>query len=138
MNLLVHIEQYDVLGILPSQLESLSHVAKIAGVSRFAFVDGTADGVKRAFDFERYGSLKEWLDVNHPRHITLFTPSGDVSVADYDADPDTWLVFGPSMGADFSELYGYQVELVQVPGGVINSRDVVPIALWELGSWPAQ
>lgn len=109
----------------------------MAGISRFAFVDGTVDGVKRAFDFERYGSLEEWLEVAEPGHITVFTPSGSRGIVD-GTDQDTWLAFGPSMGFDLSVFDGYEVETMQIPGGVMNSRDAVPIALWELGSWPAR
>jgi hypothetical protein len=137
MNLLVHVEQYDVLGILPSQLESLTHVAKMAGISRCAFVDGTADGVKRSFDFERFGSLEGWLEAVQPDHITAFTPTGGRGIEN-GTRQDTWLVFGPSMGWDLSVFDGHEVELLQIPGGVMNSRDAVPIALWELGSWPAR
>ena len=135
MNLLVHVEQYDVLGILPSQLESLALAANIAGVERCAYIDGTVDGIRRSWGFERYGSLQEFLE-DEPGHISLFSSQRGTPLHEYEAD-DTWLVFGGSMGLHVPDYDGHDLSLVNIPGGVLNSRDAVPIALWEL-AWPGQ
>jgi hypothetical protein len=138
VNLLIHVEQYDVVGILPSQLESLAHVAKMAGVNRCGFVDATADGVRRCFGFERYASIADWREKEEPSSICVFSPGAGMCVTECRPGQDTWLVFGRSMGITMSDFDELAVDLVHIPGGDLSSRDAVPIALWEVGSWPAQ
>lgn len=133
MRLLVHVEQYDVIGILPSQLESLALVATAMGVTETAFVDGTVDGVRRAFGFTRYGSLKEFMDSQEGPFVA-FSPSKGEDLRKADLPSVGWLVFGPAMGA----LEGTFDAWVKIPGGELSSRDAVPIVLWELSKWQVQ
>jgi len=135
VKLLVHVEQYDVVGILPSQLESLALVAAAMGVTETAFVDGTADGVRRAFGFTRYGSLKEFMDAEDGPFVA-FSPNKGEDIREANLRPlnFAWLVFGPAKGF----LEGDFDAWVKVPGGELNSRDAVPIVLWELSKWQAQ
>lgn len=132
MKLLIHVEQYDVLGILPSQLESLAHLCTAMGITERAFVDGTPDGIRRAHGFTRYSSLEEWRSAIQSAPVYSFTPDGqDIRKVDW-WDPEGWLAFGPSMG------WRPTGTTVSIPGGTMNSRDCVPIALWEVSSWQAQ
>lgn len=133
MHLLVHVEQYDVLGILPSQLESLAHLCNAMGIEKRAFIDHTQDGVIERAGFTRYPSFQAWLDdVDTP--IYAFTTEGDdIRKVDWWA-PDGWLAFGPAMG--WQPHFGHY--RVTIPGGMLNSRDAVPIALWEASSWQGQ
>jgi tRNA(Leu) C34 or U34 (ribose-2'-O)-methylase TrmL len=135
-NLLIHVEQHDVVGVLPSQLESLALLATAMGVGRTAFVDATSDGVRRSAGFERYASLEAWLDqVEGP--IIAFTPDGETDIRELRVSDDAWLVFGPSMGLRRDAL-GDRVDCwASVPGGVLNSRDAAVIAVWEVSSWRA-
>lgn len=134
MRLLVHVEQYDVVGILPSQLEPLALLCDAMGVEERAFVDGTLDGVKPIAGFTRYGSLTEWRAAGLRDSVVVFDPTGsDIRFAR--PSQDAWMVFGPAMGfagalANFPR--------VSIPGGVLSSRDAVPIALWEVSRWRAQ
>jgi len=130
VRLLVHVEQYDVVGILPSQLESLALVATAMGVTETAFVDRTLDGVRRKAGFERYGSLQHFMDA-HDGPFVGFSPSKGEDLREARIPPSAWLVFGPAMGA----LEGRFDSWVKVPGGELNSRDAVPIVLWELSKW---
>ena len=129
----MHVEQYDVIGILPSQLESLALVATAMGVTETAFVDGTVDGVHRSFGFTRYGSLKDFMDSQEGPFVA-FSPNKGEDLREADLPPVSWLVFGPAMGG----LGGDFDAWVKVPGGELNSRDVVPIVLWELSKWREQ
>ena len=129
----MHVEQYDVIGILPSQLESLALVATAMGITETAFVDGTADGVLRAFGFIRYGSLEEFLDTEEGPFIA-FSPNKGEDLRKADLPSAGWLVFGPAMGT----LDGDFDAWVKIPGGELSSRDAVPIVLWELSKWQAQ
>ena len=137
VSLLIHVEQYNVIGILPSQLESLALVARAAGIGRTAFIDSTTDGVMRAWGFTRYGSLAAWLRAERPKHISVFTPGG-IDVRSARRFDDDWLAFGPAMGFNLPDFLGWEHQLVGIPGGVLNSRDAVPIALWEVMTWPGQ
>lgn len=132
MKLLVHVEQYDVAGILPSQLESLALLAKAMGVTDTAYIDGTADGVRRAYGFTRYGSIQEFMEKTQGPRLG-FSPVKGVDVRAASAK-DAWLCFGPAMGW----LEGDYDAWVHIPGGELNSRDAVPIALWEASKWQAQ
>lgn len=134
MHLLVHVEQYDVLGILPSQLESLALLANAMGIDRRAFIDNTTDGVRRAHGFEGYPTLLEWHGEVKPLEVVAFVAEGGEDIRDLKSlDPDSWLVFGPSMG--WSPSFE---TAATIPGGTLNSRDAVPIALWEVSAWRAQ
>lgn len=137
VNLLVHVEQYDVLGILPSQLESLALLTSALGVGRAAFVDGTADGVRRAFGFERYGRLGEWL-VGAEGRIVALDPDADLDIRDVTPQDGDWYVFGPAMGFPPESFGGRDVTWARVPVGVLNSRDAVPIVMWEVSPWRAR
>jgi hypothetical protein len=133
MRLLVHVEQYDVIGILPSQLESLGHLVKAMGVTDAAFVDGTVDGIRRTGLFIRYENLKSFMDRNDGPFIG-FSPSKGDDIRDVRFSPDAWLVFGPSMGNFDASFDAW----VKIPGGELSSRDAVPIALWETSKWQVQ
>ena len=135
VNLLVHVEQYDVQGILPSQLESLALLARAAGVLRRAFIDRTVDGVRRAHGFERYSSLDEWAEKTQPTDVFVFTSDQCHMELRHlrTVQPDAWLLFGPAMGWTSVPVGAIRV---RIPGGVLNSRDCVPIALWQVGTWP--
>jgi hypothetical protein len=136
MKLLVHIEQYDMVGILPSQLESIALLDAAMGITEAAYIDGTPDGFSGIGQFTRYASLADFFAAESGPFVA-FSPDGeDIRTATV-ADPDSWLIFGPSMGwADL--LNGVDVQMVSLPGGVMCSRDVVPIAIWELSGWRAQ
>ena len=134
MRLLVHVEQYNVVGILPSQLEHLALLCDAMGVEERAFVDSTADGVKATAGFTRYSSLAEWTNAAPRADVMVFDPAGeDIRFARL--APETWLVFGPAMG--FAGALTGQSR-VSIPGGVLSSRDAVPIALWETSRWRVQ
>ena len=136
MKLLVHIEQYDVVGILPSQLESIALLDTAMGVTEAAYLDCTPDGFGGLGQFTRYTSLAEFFAVESGPFVA-FSPEGDDIRTATIADPDSWLLFGPSMGwGDL--LNGVDVQFVSIPGGVMCSRDVVPIAVWELSGWREQ
>lgn len=132
MKLLVHVEQYDVVGILPSQLESLGLLVKSMGISQAAFIDGTIDGVRRSFGFERYENLESFMTAEQGPMIA-FSPKGR-DIRTFELTGDAWLIFGPAMG----RLEGTFDHRVMIPGGELNSRDAVPIALWEASKWRAQ
>jgi hypothetical protein len=134
LKLLVHVEQYDVIGILPSQLESLALLVKSMGVTDAAFIDGTVDGVKRSYGFTRYGSLDDFMAAESGPFIAFSPTEGEDISRDLLPLDYAWLVFGPSMG----RLNGNFDAWVKIPGGELNSRDAVPIALWELSKWRAQ
>ena len=107
------------------------------GIQRRAFVDATADGVRSSYGFERFPSLEAFLSQeNGP--LVAFTPDGDVDIRDLSADENTWLVFGPAMGLPRHSFNDRAVTWTAIPGNVLNSRDAVPIALWEVSSWRAQ
>lgn len=136
MKLLVHIEQYDMVGILPSQLESLALLNKAMGVDRAAYVDGTLDGVKGIGEVIRYGSLEDFLAAEDGPYVA-FSPDEGEDIRTFEPPSDAWVLFGPSMGWS-DQLAGVDVTWAKVPGGVMNSRDVVPIVLWEMSQWRAQ
>jgi hypothetical protein len=141
MNLLVHVEQHDVVGVLPSQLESLSLVASAMGVTRTAFVDCTLDGVRSRNGWERFPSLDAFLYGEAERRVLVFVPEGGESVRTVTAADDTWLVFGPAMGfprGTFDRTRGIWVHYATIPGGHLCARDAIPIALWEVGKWRAR
>jgi hypothetical protein len=132
VKLLVHVEQYDVLGILPSQLEALALLAKATGVTDTAYIDGTADGVRRAHGFARYGSIQEFMEKTTGPYLGFSPNKGlDVRTAPF---KNAWLCFGPAMGW----LEGNYDAWVHIPGGELSSRDAVPIALWEASKWQEQ
>ena len=120
------------MGVLPSQLDSIRLLARALGVDRLAFVDGTVDGVFRYNEWERFGSLAEWLDqVEGP--IYAFRPSGGSDVRYLKVPEDAWVVFCPAMGFGGSDFVDQEVEWASIPVGAdLNSRDAIPIALWEL------
>jgi len=92
--------------------------------------------VRRAHGFERYGTLDEWLSTIDCG-IVGFSPNAIDPISDVDCS-DSWLLFGPSMGfrgVDFSSI---DMRWASVPGGTLNSRDAVPIVLWEVSSWRAR
>lgn len=130
--MLVYVEQYDVVGILPSQLESLSLLATAMGVTETAYIDGTADGVRRKFGFTRYGSLEEFMEKTEGPYVGFSPTKGlDIRTTEFE---DSWLCFGPAMGC----LEGNYDMWAYIPGGELNSRDAVPIVLWETSKWQAQ
>ena len=42
------------------------------------------------------------------------------------------------MGDQEEPKHNTEVIKIKVPGGVMNSRDVVPIALWQYSKWQEQ
>jgi len=140
MNLLIFVEQYNVVGILPSQLEHLAAVANAAGISRKAFVDGTLDGVPADHAFERYATLQDWLDqVNEPIHILTPVRTGSTDVRTRQPT-EGWLVIGPAFGFPTGAFDGVTQPISRwtIPGPVLSGRDAVVIALWEATGWRAQ
>ena len=137
MKLLVHIEQYNVVGILPSQLESLALLSTAMGITEAAYIDNTPDGFKGVGGFKRYGTLSEFFSAQAGPFVA-FTPNVGEDIRTLAPPPDAWLMFGPSMGWTRESLDRLDVSMSTVPGGVMNSRDIVPIVLWELSSWRAQ
>lgn len=140
MKLLVHIEQYDLVGILPSQLESLSLLCSAMRVSKAAYIDNTLDGFKKVGGFDKYKDLDHFLKTEKGPYV-MFTPDGGEDIRDTKIPENAWLVFGPSMGfqkEDFDSINKDEIIKVNVPGGVMNSRDVVPIALWQYSQWQEQ
>ena len=134
-NLLVHVEQYDVLGVLPSQLESIRYLSLAMGGGRLAFVDATLDGVRAPVGWTRYASLADFLHAADAP-LVAFDPDGS-SILQRRPSPDAWLLFGPSMGWTGDAFGGHSVDLVSIPGGVLNARDVISIAAWEVSAWRA-
>jgi hypothetical protein len=132
----VCVEQYDKVGILPSQLESLALLNTAMGVTDAAFIDGTIDGVKRTHGFTRYGSYADFFAAE-TGDIIVFTPVGGTDIQSVAPTNDSWLVFGPAMGWG-NALDNVIVTKATIPGGELNSRDAVPIALWELSKWQVQ
>lgn len=130
MNLLVHVEQYDVVGILPSQLESLNLVCTLTGVNKAAYIDNTLDGFPNVAGFTRYGSMDEFNAAETGPKV-YFSPNKGTDVRDLTVSDDTWIVFGPSMGWGELEADNW----AHVPGDTLNSRDAAAIALWELSQW---
>jgi hypothetical protein len=136
MKLLVHVEQYNVLGILPSQLESLSLLATAMGVSEAAYVDGTRDGFAGVGGFTRYPTMAAFFE-NQSGPFVAFSPDEGDDIRRLTVPVDSWLLFGPSMGwGDL--LNNHPITWAKIPGGVLNSRDAAPIAVWELSSWQEQ
>lgn len=130
LNVVVCIEQYDVLGVLPSQLESLALLATAMNFN-LAYVDGTKDGVFGT-GIPRHGSWEEFFATTEGPY-TMMDPNGeDIREADI---KDGWLCFGPSMG--WRGQYEFD-KTCSIPGGVLNSRDAIPIAAWELSTWREQ
>ena len=137
MRLVVHVEQYDVVGILPSQLESIALLNTAMGVTEAAYIDNTKDGFPHVGGFTRYGSLEEFLDLND--RLIVFSPTKGEDIRSIKCIPqDTWLMFGPAMGFSSDALDGKNIMWAKIPGGEINSRDAVPIALWETSRWRVQ
>lgn len=137
MKLLVHIDQYDMVGILPSQLESLSLLCSAMGVSQAAYIDNTLDGFKNIGGFTKFKSLSEFLEIENGPFI-VFTPNGAEDIRETDIPEDSWLIFGPSMGFQKEDFDKVETIKIKVPGGTMNSRDVVPIALWKYSKWQEQ
>lgn len=121
-----------MVGILPSQIDSIRFLARSLGIERLAFVDGTMDGLHEHDQWERFGSFESWLEqVQEP--ILAFSPGAGRDVRTLDNLPQgTWLVFGPAQGFAGAEFSGRQITWANIPIDILNSRDAVPIALWEL------
>ena len=136
MKLLVHIEQYDLVGILPSQLESLSLLCSAMGVTQAAYIDNTLDGFKNIGGFDKFRSLKHFLETETGPFVVL-SPDGE-DIRETVIPENSWLIFGPSMGFQKEDFDNVEVIKVKVPGGTMNSRDVVPIALWQFSKWQVQ
>jgi len=135
-NLLVHVEQYEVLGVLPSQLESIRYLSTAMGGGRLAFVDGTIDGVPVQVGWERFATLADFLAAEGTSRLVVLDPAGD-DILDAEAGEGDWLLFGPSMGWATDAFDGYATSKVSIPGGVLNARDAIPIAAWEVSAWRA-
>jgi hypothetical protein len=131
MKLLVHIEQYDVVGILPSQLESISLLCNSFGITEAAYIDNTIDGFSGIGGFTRYSSISDFLATESGPYV-MFSPTEGEDVRTATIPSDAWLMFGPSMG--WNDIINFEDfnTWVKIPVGVLNSRDVVPIALWQL------
>ena len=136
MKVAVCVEQYDKVGILPSQLESLALLNTAMGVARAVYIDYTLDGFKGVGGFTRYGSYEDFF-ATETGDIIVFTPVGGTDIQSVAPTNDSWLVFGPAMGWG-NVLDNVVVTKATIPGGELNSRDAVPIALWELSKWQVQ
>ena len=132
MKVCVCVEQYDVLGVLPSQLESLALVATAMGITELVFVDGTMDGVFGT-GITRYATYDDFFAATTGPYVHM-DPNGD-DIRTATVAPDSWLVFSPSMGG--LNDYTFDQSLA-IPGGVLNARDAIPIAAWETSSWREQ
>lgn len=135
MKVLVHVEQYDVIGILPSQLESLALHNTVRGVTDAAYIDKTPDGFRGVGGFTKYNSLKEFFSVEKGPFVA-FSPTKGEDIRTIKIPSDAWLIFGPSMGFSQDAFDGIDITWAKVPGGELNSRDIVPITLWQL--WQEQ
>jgi hypothetical protein len=135
MKLLIHVEQYDVLGILPSQLESLALHNTARGVTDAVYIDKTRDGFRGVSGFRKVDSLKDFL-ASEQGPFFAFSPTKGEDIRTVKVPSDAWLLFGPSMGLATDAFNNINVTWVKVPGGELNSRDIVPIALWQL--WQEQ
>ena len=133
MKLLVYVEQYDVVGILPSQLESIAHLVTAMGITEAAYIDNTADGFSGIGGFTRYASLAEFIEHEHGPFVA-FSPDTGEDIRTLNPPAEAWLVFGPAMGWSDVKFDKW----AKIPGGVLNSRDAVPIAVWETSKWRAQ
>src|SRR3990172_133148 len=101
MNLLIHVENYDREGILPSQLDGIRTLAQALGVERFAFVDATVDGYFIGGIWERFPSLSAFLESVDGPLIVFDVPHQGVestSLKELRPSPESWLLFGQSMG----------------------------------------
>lgn len=135
MKLLVHIEQYDVVGVLPSQLESIAVLCNSFGITEAAYIDSTPDGFAGVSGFTRYGSLDDFFAAQAGPYV-LFSPNKGEDIRTISIPSDAWLLFGPSMGwNDVINVEDFNT-WAKIPVGVLNSRDVIPIALWQL--WQGQ
>lgn len=137
MKLLVHVESHDVVGILPSQLESLGLLCTAMGVSEKAYIDHTPDGVRRASGWTRFGNIADFLARHGNEPLCVFDPVDGTDIRDMLFEYGTWMVFGPAMGWRADDFEDRAVNWAKIPGGVLCSRDVVPIALWETSAWQA-
>jgi len=95
MKLLVHIEQYDVVGILPSQLESLALHNTARGVTDAVYVDKTRDGFRGVGGFRKVDSLKDFL-ASEKGPFFAFSPTKGEDIRTVKVPSDAWLIFGPS------------------------------------------
>ena len=137
MKFLVHIEQYNVLGILPSQIESLALLKSAMGFEDGAYIDNTLDGFRVRGGLRRFNSLKKFLSQEKGPFV-VFCPNEGEDFRKVTIPKDSWLIFGPSMGFKKESFDGVEVIWAKVPGGAINSRDIVPITLWEQSVWQEQ
>lgn len=133
MKILVHVDQYDVVGILPSQLESIHLLGVAMEATELAFVDNTLDGVKGIGGFTRYSSLTEFFNKNEGPFV-VFSPNKGADIRET-VLKDQWMIFGPAKGFNMDDLQNKSIQWVKIPGGEMNSRDVVPIAMWEASKW---
>lgn len=136
MKVAICIEQYDMVGILPSQIESLALLKTAMGVTEGAYIDCTPDGFLHPGNFTKYSSWDAFFAAETGPFIA-FSPDDGEDIRTLEPANDAWLLFGPSMGWN-DILDGVTVTWAKVPGGTMNARDVVPIALWEISSWRAQ
>lgn len=135
MKVAICVEQYNMVGILPSQLESIALLNTAMGITDAAYIDLTPDGFDGVGGFTRYAS---WVDFFAAETGPFIAFSPDMGEDVRTLDPvDAWLLFGPSMGwGDL--LNDIDVTWSHIPGGVMNSRDAVPIAIWETSKWRGQ
>jgi len=136
MKLAVCVEQYDVVGVLPSQLESIALLNSAMGITEAAFIDCTLDGFPNPGGFSLYNNYADFFSIETGPFIA-FSPTSGEDIRTISIPDNSWLVFGPSMGWG-NVLDGVTVTYCTVPGGTMNSRDVIPIALWETSSWREQ
>lgn len=139
MKLLIHVDQYDMVGILPSQLESIALLCTAMGIERCAYIDNTLDGFRNRGGFEKFQSLQTFLKQEEGPFV-VFTPNEDgEDIRDVPNIPeDSWLIFGPPMGFQAEDFDKVETIRVTIPGGVLNSRDAVPIGVWQYSKWQVQ
>jgi hypothetical protein len=136
MNLLIHLENADRIGILPSQLDEVRIMAKGLGIERLAYIDLTTDGHLFSPEWERFRTLKDWLSQvkepmvvfeteNVPRSANIEA----VSVEKLNPSENSWVVFGPSAGFNASQFKDEKVTWCYIPTVVMSARDAVPIGI---------
>jgi hypothetical protein len=142
-HLLIHVENYDREGILPSQLVSIRLTAHSLGHGRLAFVDATCDGVTRFLGWERFSSLASFLDAEAGPLIVFesaavlqgLNPTPADSAVALLSLQDAWIVIGPAGGLSPAQFKQRDVAWCTIPARIGGGRDAVVIALWEL-RWP--
>lgn len=113
---------------MPSQLESLVLLCTAAGVEELGYIDGTPDGFAKVGGATKFSSMEDFFEKTEGPYIAM-DPGKGANIRDLKSS-DGWFIFGPSMG--LNDVLPEGIDRAHIPGGVLNSRDAVPIVVWEL------